>query len=155
MGLPAGGPNTEDLPPRDDYDDDDASSVVTDTYTNSTATETNTMSDTYTQPSSSKNEGITSPNIANMSASKRLNFATEGKKQETSDAYRQSQKAMTPAPPTKRGKVANTVPNRVQVDDFEIKFTDAGLATTKSGLEKLSRAKAEIDPQNMGTCQPS
>ena len=58
---------------------------------------------------------------------------------------------MTPAPPTQRGKVANTVPNRVQVDDFEIKFTDAGLATTKSGIEKLvSRAKAEIDPQNMG-----
>ena len=52
--LPAGGPNTEVLPPRDDYDDDDASSVVTDTYTNSTATETNTMSDTYTQASSSK-----------------------------------------------------------------------------------------------------
>ena len=76
-GFPAGGPNTEDLPPRDDNDDDDASSVVTDTYTNSTATETNTMSDTYTQASSSKNHAMTSPNIANMSASKRLNFATE------------------------------------------------------------------------------
>ena len=77
--LPAGGPNTKDLQPRDDNDDDDddASSVFTDTYTNSTATETNTMSDTYTQPSSSKNDAMTSPNIANMSASKRLNFATE------------------------------------------------------------------------------
>ena len=58
---------------------------------------------------------------------------------------------MTPATQTQRGNVANAVPNRVQVDDFESKFTDAGLATTKSGIEKLiSRAKAEIDPQNMG-----
>ena len=149
--LPAGGSNNKDLEPHDGNESDDASSVFTDTYTNSTATETNTMSDTYTQASSSKNKGMTSPNVTNIPVSKRLNFAAEGKKQETSDAYLQSQKATTPDPQAKRSNVVNVAPNRVAVDDFESKFTDAGLATSKAGLERLiSRAKAEIDPQNVG-----
>ena len=155
-GASAGGPNTKDLQPRDDNDDDDddASSVFTDTYTNSTATETNTMSDTYTQASSSKNHAMTSPNIANMSASKRLNFATEGKKQETSDAYRQSQKAMTPAPQTQRGNVANAVPNRVQ-GRFR-KSSHCGACNNKVGYRKIDiKGKSRNRPEKYRACQPS